>query len=91
MHPLENERVNLSGIQASRMIPCFGMIGNIKLWKGQEILIKAMKHVREAVPNVKCLLVGGTGRFEHPYLEKLQQIMKEEDLQNCRNIYGTQK
>lgn len=72
-------------------VPVVGMVGNIKRWKGQEILIKAMKQLRKAVPNVKCILIGDAGKYDHPYLEKLLQIIDEGDLQDCVIFTGHRK
>jgi glycosyltransferase involved in cell wall biosynthesis len=52
-------------------------IGRLMHHKNAELLVKAMKTVKERIPNVKCILVG-TG----PEEEKLLKLIKHSHLQN---------
>ena len=60
-----------------------GIVGNIKPWKGQETVIRSMKHVRKQFPNIKCLLIGGVSPFHRAYLTHLENIIKSEKLEDC--------
>ncbi|WP_054031627.1 glycosyltransferase family 4 protein [Desulfatitalea tepidiphila] len=55
-----------------------GLIGNIRRWKGQELLIDALNLVNEEMSDFYCLLVGDTGKnsstdteFEKHLLNKI--------------------
>jgi glycosyltransferase involved in cell wall biosynthesis len=39
-------------------VPVVGMLGNIKWWKGQEVLIRSLPAVVESFPNLRCVFVG---------------------------------
>jgi len=52
-----------------------GMLGNIKAWKGQDTLIRAMDRVRRSVPDVCCLFVGDTSPFDREYGQLLHALV----------------
>ncbi|MEQ1795840.1 MAG: glycosyltransferase family 4 protein [Nitrospira sp.] len=52
-----------------------GMLGNIKAWKGQDTLIRAMASVRREVPDVRCLLVGDTSPSDREYGQSLHALV----------------
>ncbi len=68
-------------------IPIIGVIGNIKLWKGQETVIKATALIKEEFPDICCLLVGGVSTNDLDYYERLQKLT--EDLDLGKNILFT--
>jgi len=39
-------------------VPVVGMLGNIKWWKGQEVLIRSLPAVVESFPDLRCVFVG---------------------------------
>jgi glycosyltransferase involved in cell wall biosynthesis len=52
-----------------------GMIGNIKEWKGQDTLIRAMDLVRKACPDTRCVLVGDTAPGDREYEQSLHALV----------------
>lgn len=50
------------------------MIGNIKAWKGQDTLVRAMDRVRRELPSARCLLVGDTSPSDRPYEGTLREL-----------------
>jgi glycosyltransferase involved in cell wall biosynthesis len=60
-----------------------GIVGNIKQWKGQEIVIRSMKHVRELFQTAKCLIIGEVSKGDVDYLAHLESIIKSENLKDC--------
>ena len=52
-----------------------GMLGNIKAWKGQDTLIRAMARVRREIPDVRCLLVGDTSPSDREYGQSLHALV----------------
>lgn len=63
------------GIKASD--PVVGMIGNIKEWKGQEAVIKAVNIIRQQIPEIKCLLVGDTAASDSYYKQRLDSLVAD--------------
>ncbi len=57
--------------------PCVGVIGNIQEWKGQVVLVDAMAHVTSVVPKVHAFIVGGVHRAGAEYHERLQQRVRQ--------------
>jgi len=52
-----------------------GMLGNIKAWKGQDTVIRAMDRVRRSIPDVCCLLVGDTSPSDREYEQSLHALV----------------
>lgn len=51
-----------------------GIIGNIKFWKGQETMIRALPLILESVPDLVCLFVGDTSPADQAYHDHLYQL-----------------
>ena len=60
------------GIDAGR--PVIGVIGNIKVWKGQEVAVRATHLIKQTLPDICCLLVGGVADGDRAYHRRLLQI-----------------
>lgn len=52
-----------------------GMVGNIKAWKGQDTLIRAISSVCKILPSVRCLLVGDTSPSDKEYEQSLHVLV----------------
>jgi glycosyltransferase involved in cell wall biosynthesis len=74
------------GIAAGARI--VGIVGNIKLWKGQEVVIRAMAKLREEFPDVVCLLIGDTSPSDAGYREKIVALIGELGLERHVLITG---
>ena len=61
-------------------VPVIGIVGNIKEWKGQETVIRAMKYVRSRYPGIRCLVVGGVSESDMYYRNRLRDLVKRENL-----------
>jgi glycosyltransferase involved in cell wall biosynthesis len=57
--------------------PIIGVVGNIRFWKGQETLVRALPIVKQKFPDVRCLLVGDTTEGDREYREKLERLARE--------------
>lgn len=57
--------------------PVLVMTGNLKAWKGQETVIRAMAQVRRAHPKVRCLLVGATSRLDQSFERAMRALVSE--------------
>lgn len=58
--------------------PLVGVVGNVKGWKGQDTLIRAMRHVVQRWPETRCLVVGSNA--DPPYMRKIEQHVAEANL-----------
>ena len=66
-------------IEAS--VPLIGIVGNIKEWKGQEIVVKATAEVKKRFPYIKCLIVGDTAETDSYYLERIRKVIDKLGIQ----------
>jgi glycosyltransferase involved in cell wall biosynthesis len=84
---LEPEAVrNEFGIApGSRLV---GLVGNIKHWKGQEVLIRAMSRLRTTRPEVACLLIGDASESSGPYLQSIRRLITDLKLSDRVFITG---
>jgi glycosyltransferase involved in cell wall biosynthesis len=71
--------------------PVVGMIGNIKGWKGQETLVRAIDRVRETCPAVRGLLIGATSPADEPYERELKALIAQRGLERHVIFTGFQK
>ena len=56
--------------------PVVTMVGNVREWKGQEVLVRALPALARAVPDVRCLFVGETTPGDEPYAAKLRALLE---------------
>jgi len=54
-----------------------GIVGNIKEWKGQEVVVRAMARLAERHPEVSCLLIGDSSRSSLAYRDKVERLVSE--------------
>lgn len=62
--------------------PLIGIVGNIKEWKGQETVIRALRYVRNDYPNIRCLIIGDVSSNDQFYFDRLKAITKNESLED---------
>jgi glycosyltransferase involved in cell wall biosynthesis len=55
--------------------PKIGIIGNIKPWKGQRVVIEALPELVQNHPEVKCLIVGEASSDSLDYFEQLNSLI----------------
>jgi phosphatidylinositol alpha-1,6-mannosyltransferase len=63
--------------------PLLLSVARLVEWKGQDVVIRAMRSVREAVPDAALLIVG-----EGPYREALKQLVNKHDLEGVVSFAG---
>lgn len=68
-----------------------GMVGNIKEWKGQEVVVRAMAKIRKVFPNVTCLLIGDTSAADRNYRYRLDALIEAQDLGERVIVTGYRK
>ena len=77
------------GIAPSRIV--IGAVGNLLAVKGYESLIRAIAHIRTAIPSILCLIVGDGDR---PYASTLHALVRELEVSDhivftgfCDDVY----
>jgi glycosyltransferase involved in cell wall biosynthesis/O-antigen/teichoic acid export membrane protein len=78
-------RAELGVSPTARLI---GLVGNIKPWKGQELVIHAMDRLRDEFPDVVCLLIGDTSDDEPHYRREIEQLIDRRGLNSRVLITG---
>ncbi len=69
--------------------PVIGAVGNIKAWKGQEIIVRAAAILKSRWPDMRTLLVGTVA--DHVYKARLDSIISESGLTDRVIFTGFQK
>jgi glycosyltransferase involved in cell wall biosynthesis len=54
-----------------------GVVGHIRYWKGQEIMVRATALLKAEFPRLRCLLVGDSGESDRAYRDKIERLTHE--------------
>ncbi len=68
----------LLGIAADQ--PAIGIVGNIKRWKGQDIVVKAVALLNARYPDLRCLIIGDTSNVrgdDRVFLDGIETFIVE--------------
>lgn len=65
-----------------------GIVGNIKPWKGQEVVIEAMAQLKERYPDLVCLLIGDNSPDDAAYRQRIADQIREQGLDGRVVITG---
>jgi len=57
-----------------------GIVGNIDIWKGQLIVVKAIYELKRHYPNIKCLIIGTVVKGAEEYKQELDNYILENKL-----------
>jgi glycosyltransferase involved in cell wall biosynthesis len=71
--------------------PIVGIVGNIREWKGQETVVRALIEVVKAQPDVVCFFVGATTPLDQPYMDRLTEMIAKANIQPNVRFTGYQK
>lgn len=69
--------------------PVIGIVGNIKQWKGQETLVRALARLKKPFPGLRCFLIGSVS--DMAYKKRLDDIIDEFSLRETVIFTGYQK
>lgn len=67
-----------------------GVVGNIREWKGQEVVVRAMIEVVRQCPEVVCFVVGKATVADQPYMDRLTALINEAGIQHNMRFTGYQ-
>lgn len=70
--------------------PVIGVVGNIREWKGQEVVVRAMIEVVRQRPEVVCFVVGKATVADQPYMDRLTALINEAGIQHNMRFTGYQ-
>lgn len=69
--------------------PVIGIVGNIKPWKGQETVVRALIHLKNSFLGLRCFLVGSVSDIA--YKNRIDEIVNEFGLHKIVIFTGYQK
>lgn len=61
--------------------PIVGIVGNVKKWKGQEVIIQALLLLKPTYPSIKCIIVGALADPSYKYL--LDETIRKYELDDA--------
>jgi glycosyltransferase involved in cell wall biosynthesis len=64
-----------------------GIVGNIIRWKGQLVVLQAIKEVKKVIPDIKCLIMGKVAQRSEDYKKELDDYVLTHGLE--KNIIFT--
>jgi glycosyltransferase involved in cell wall biosynthesis len=67
------------------------MTGNVRRWKGQDVLIRALRPIADRYPETVALLVGDAKEYDRPYIEELRRLIDERRLDANVRFLGYQE
>ena len=76
------------GIKPHQLV--IGMVGNIRAWKGQETVVRALIEVSKVYPEIVCFFVGAATAEDQPYLDHLYGLLKEAGIEASARFTGYQ-
>lgn len=70
--------------------PVVGIVGNIREWKGQETVVRALIEVVKAYPNVVCFFVGAATAVDKLYQDRLNALIRQAGIEGNVRFTGYQ-
>ena len=73
--------------------PVIGIVGNVRVWKGQDIVMRALIDIVEAFPDVVCFFVGASSTSSHDavFMADLKRLAADHGLERNVRFTGYQK
>jgi glycosyltransferase involved in cell wall biosynthesis len=71
--------------------PLVGFCGRLQRWKGPHVLVEAMPAVLEAIPDARCVIVGGRHELEPDYPDYLRRLIADRGLDGRVLLAGLQQ
>lgn len=88
MQPKVDARTIREEIRIPASARLVGIVGNLKHWKGQEVVIRAMQRVAASFPDVVCLLIGDFSKDDSAYREHILRLIDELGVRECVVVTG---
>jgi glycosyltransferase involved in cell wall biosynthesis len=71
--------------------PVIGIVGNVRHWKGQEVVVRAVGILARKYPDLVCLIVGAVARNDEAYEAGLRKLCAELGIEKNVVFAGYQK
>ena len=71
--------------------PVIGIVGNIREWKGQDTVARALVEVTRVHPDVVCFFVGAATEGDRGYLEQIQTRLRNAGIERNVRFTGFQE
>lgn len=71
--------------------PLVVMVGNIKSWKGQDTLVRALGGLRRRQPAIRCMFIGATSPLDEDYERRLRELIRSQELESHVIFTGFQE
>lgn len=86
---IDKQRIKnyLSKYNIDRTTNIVGIVGNIDYWKGQLVVLKAIKQVKQIQPDIKCLIIGSVVKGAEGYKNDLDDYIANNNL--SKNVVFT--
>lgn len=68
--------------------PIIGIVGNIMRWKGQIVVLQAIKEIKNFYPDIKCLIIGKVALRSETYKQELDKYIIDNNLKNNITFTG---
>lgn len=72
-------------------VPVVGVVGNVRYWKGQETIVRAMPKLAAEFPGIRCLLVGASTEGDRDYVAGLQRFIRDHGIEQNVIFAGFQR
>ena len=63
------------GVPVDRLV--VGIVGNIRRWKGQEVVIRALARLRDVAPDMVLVLIGAAAKEDAVYKQQLEALVRD--------------
>jgi len=70
--------------------PVIGIVGNVRVWKGQEVVVRALVEIVKQRPDVVAFIVGASTADDRPYVDRLNEIIQEAGIEANVRFTGYQ-
>jgi glycosyltransferase involved in cell wall biosynthesis len=74
------------GVPEGRLV--IGIVGNIRRWKGQEVVVRALARLRDVAPGIVLVLIGDTAKEDAAYRQHLDEVIRDLELQQLVVVTG---
>ncbi len=68
--------------------PVVAVVGNIQEWKGQHVAIRAIGALRDQLPGLVCLVIGGVRRRGEAYAQSLRSLVSRGGIEGHVRFLG---
>lgn len=70
--------------------PLIGIAGTIRSWKGQDVVLKAVRLLKDNFPNIQCLIIGEVSNDQREYEAYLHALVEDLGISSHVRFLGHQ-